>query len=100
MHELVFQIYHQKNAGTISFLYLKLLCVLLLVLCMSIFYLFCVCSHACGYPWRPGEANSMELELQAAVSCYPIQVVGSELKSSARAVSAPTLEPSRPYCLA
>lgn len=31
----------------------------------------------------------MELELQAAVSCCPIWVVGSELKSSARVANTP-----------
>lgn len=62
------------------------------------YFLLCVCSHACGYPYRPGEANSMELELQAAVSCCPIWVVGSELTSSARVANTPS-RPSSPAWL-
>lgn len=90
MHELVFQICHQKNTGTIAFLSLKLLCFLtlrfiLLLVCIQVYFIMCMFTCL----WRPGEANSMQLELQAAVSCYPVWVVGSELKSSARASRAP-----------
>lgn len=55
VHELVFQIYHQKNAGTISFLSLLLLFFLNYKIYFTFGFVYkaillCVCSHARGYP--------------------------------------------------
>lgn len=47
-----------------------------------------LCAHKCRCPWRLGESNLLELELEVVVSFPPVGA-GSRCGSSARAVLAP-----------